>query len=172
MHPRSISSASSVRLRTFGCLFFLIWAAMASLYAQSTGSVVGTVTDSSGANFAGGPVTLTNIGTSERRASLTDNNGNYQFFSVVPGKYRVDIEKPGFKHFTQELTVQLDTASRVDVAMQVGEMTQLVEVTAQSALVQTDSATLGQVVEGRQVDEMPLSGRNVMVYQTIVQEEK
>jgi hypothetical protein len=56
----------------------------------------------------------------------------------------------------------VDGVSRVDATMQVGDVTQLVEVTSQADLVQTDSAILGQVVEGRQVDEMPLSGRNVM----------
>lgn len=162
MYPRSIGTTPAVRLRTLGLLTFLLGAAMAPLYAQSSGSVVGTVTDVTGASFPQAPVALINTGTAERRSSQTDANGNYQFVSVVPGKYKVDIEKPGFKHFSADVNVQIDSASRVDAVMQVGDITQLVEVTSQADLLQTDSATLGQVVEGRQVDEMPLSGRNVM----------
>src|SRR5258708_5221611 len=157
-----MGSATLVRLRTFSSLLFLIWAGITLLYAQSAGSVVGTATDSSGASFAGGPVTLTNIGTSERRSGQTDNNGNYQFVNVAPGRYKIEIEKEGFKRYSTEVPVQVDTASRVDVVMQLGDVSQLVEVSAQSALLQTDSATLGQVVEGREVEEMPLNGRNVM----------
>src|SRR5438874_2192671 len=131
-----IGSATLVRLRTSSFLLLLIWAGITSLYAQSTGSVVGTVSDSSGASFAGGPVTLTNLGTSERRSGQTDINGNYQFVNVLPGRYKVEIEKEGFKRFTTEVTVQLDTSSRLDVVMQLGDVSQLVEVSAQAALLQ------------------------------------
>ena len=120
------------------------------------------MTDSTGGSFPGAAVIPHQRGTAERRSVQTDSNGNYQFVSVVPGTYRIEIEKAGFKRFSTEVRVQIDATSRVDAVMQVGDVTQLVEVSAQAALVQTDSATLGQVVEGRQVEEMPLNGRNVM----------
>ena len=162
MHRNLVVTVPVLRLRNFSLLIFSMLFAVAQLCAQSTGSVVGTVTDTSGSSFPGANVTLTNTGTGERRTNQTDANGGYQFVSVIPGSYRVEIGKEGFKKFASDVTVQIDTPSRVDAQMQVGDITQTVEVSSQADLVQTDSATLGQVVEGRQVDEMPLSGRNVM----------
>lgn len=156
MNPRSIFSSASVLLRA-SILILAISLSSVSVRAQSTGSVVGTVTDPSGGSFPGASVSLTNTQTSERRTSQTDANGNYQFVSVLPGNYSIEMEKTGFKRFTRQVMVQLDSVSRVDAVMQVGDVTQTVEVTSQADLVQTDSATLGQTVEGRQVDEMPLS---------------
>ena len=136
----------------------------APLGAQSFfGSIVGTVTDSTGAVVANASVTLTNTGTSEKKAAPSDANGNYQFMNLLPGTYRVDIETPGFKHLTRDqIQVRVDNAVRVDGALEVGEVTQTMEVSAQAAQLQTESATLNQVVEGRQVSEMPLNGRNIM----------
>jgi hypothetical protein len=127
----------------------------------SFGSIVGTITDQSGAIVPGAVVTLTNLGTSERRTVESDTSGNYQFVNLVPGNYRVDIEMSGFKRLTREVQVAVLSTTRVDAAMEVGDIGQTVEVTGQTALLQTDSASVGQVVEGRTVTEMPLNGRNV-----------
>jgi hypothetical protein len=133
-----------------------------SLWAQSAGSVVGTITDASQAAIPGTPVTLTSVSTAEHRPADTDANGNYSFTSVPPGEYRIDIEKPGFKHFTRTIDVQVDTVVRADARMELGDISQTIEISSQAALLQTDSASLSQVVEGRQVLEMPLNGRNVL----------
>jgi hypothetical protein len=106
---------------------------------------------------------LTNTGTSERRPAESDSSGNYQFVNLVPGRYKIDIEKAGFKHVTRdEIVVEVQATVRIDVSMQVGDVGQTVEVTAQTPLLQTESASLGQVVEARKVQEMPLNGRNVL----------
>ena len=127
------------------------------------GSVVGTVTDASGATVPDAAVTLTNPGTAERRTAQTDGNGNYQFVNLVPGSYKMDLEKPGFKRLTRDgIQVQVQATVRIDAAMQVGEVTQTMEVTAQTPLLQTEQAALSQVVEGRMAQEMPLNGRNVL----------
>jgi len=93
----------------------------APLAAQSFfGSIVGTVTDSSGAVIANASATLTNTGTSEKKTAQTDANGNYQFLNLVPGMYKVDVEQQGFKHLTRgQVEVRVDTATRVDVALNV-----------------------------------------------------
>ena len=128
----------------------------------SYGSIVGTVTDNSGAVVPGAAVTLTNLGTSEKRSINSDNNGNYEFVNLVPETYRLDIEKTGFKHFTStQIQVQVQSTVRLDAAMQVGDVGQTIEVTGQAPLLQTDNATVGQVVEGQIVTDMPLNGRNV-----------
>jgi hypothetical protein len=92
----------------------------------------------------------------------SDNSGNYQFVNLAPGNYKVDIEKSGFKRLTRDpVQVAVLSTTRVDAAMEVGDIGQTVEVISQTALLQTDSASVGQVVEGRAVTEMPLNGRNV-----------
>lgn len=132
--------------------------------AQSSyGSVVGTITDSTGAAVPGAAVVLVNAGTSERRSMDTDSSGNFQFVNLVPGTYRVDVEKQGFKRMTRDgVQVAVQTVIRVDSTMQVGDVGQTVEVSGQAPLLQTENASVGQVVEGRVVTEMPLNGRNVM----------
>ena len=133
------------------------------LSAQTSyGSIVGTTTDLTGATVPDAAVTLTNLGTSEKRTAQTDSNGNYEFVNLVPANYRIDIEKAGFKHFTSnQIQVQVQTTVRIDASMEVGEVNQTIEVTGQAPLLQTDNATIGQVVEGQVVTDMPLNGRNV-----------
>ena len=134
------------------------------LAAQTSyGSVVGTVVDNSQAVVPGAAVALTNTGTSERRTMETDASGNYQFVNLVPGTYRLDVEKQGFQHMVRDgVTVEVQNIARIDFTMQVGEVGQTVEVQAQTPLLQTENASVGQVVADRVVTEMPLNGRNVM----------
>jgi Carboxypeptidase regulatory-like domain len=134
-----------------------------SLYSQSTyGSVSGTVADSTGAAVTEANVTLTNLGTGEKRTQSSGADGLFTFVNLFPGSYRVDVEKTGFKHFTQNpVTVQVNQDTHVVATLQVGEVSQVVEVTSQSSLLQTESASLGQVVEQRKADELPLNGRNI-----------
>ncbi len=133
------------------------------------GSVVGTVTDATGAVVPDVNVALTNIGTAERRTMKTDAQGNYLFVNLVPGRYRLEMQKDGFKRFAREpITVEVQAAVRIDVTLEVGEVTQTVEVSAETPLMQTENASLGQVVEARKVLEMPLNGRNVLNLVTLV----
>ncbi len=127
------------------------------------GSIVGTVTDTTGATVPRATAVLINIGTAERRTAETDDSGNYRFVNLIPGKYRVEIEKTGFKRMTRDgIEVQVEASVRIDAAMQVGDVGQVVEVTASAPLLQTETTALGQVVEARRVQEMPLNGRNVL----------
>lgn len=147
-------------LLTAACLSILCLPVSAQ---SSYGSIVGTVTDSTGASVAGATVAITNLGTSERRAEESDNSGNYQFVNLSPGEYRLEIEKTGFKRLTRaRVQVTVSTSTRIDAPMELGEVSQTVEVAGQAELLQTDNASVGQVVEGRAVLEMPLNGRNVM----------
>src|SRR6202162_3076731 len=140
-----------------------------SLYGQSTyGSIVRTVTDSSGAVLPDAKVTLTNAGTGEKRAQSTGSDGLFTFVNLFPGQYRIDVEKQGFKHFVRpEVTVEVQQNTRVDAAMQVGEVSQVVEVTSETPLLQTESSSLGTVVDQREANELPLNGRNIFNLTTI-----
>jgi hypothetical protein len=147
----------------FLCILSLASPATSLLAQNSYGSLVGTVTDPSGAVTPEASVTLTNLGTSEHRGTKTDANGSYQFLSLVPGHYEVDIERDGFKSFTrQPIDVQVQTATRIDATLQVGDVRQIVHVTSETPLLQTQSASLGQTIEGSNVQNMPLNGRNLM----------
>lgn len=126
------------------------------------GSVVGTVTDASNSAVPAANVTLINVGTNDRRTGTSEESGSYQFLNLTPGQYRVEVEKTGFRRFIRDaITVEVQSAVRIDVSMQLGDVNQVVEVTSQSPVLQTEDASLGQVVEARKVLEMPLNGRNV-----------
>jgi hypothetical protein len=140
-----------------------------SLQGQSTyGSVAGAVTDPSGAAIADAQVTLTNVGTQEARKQPSGSEGLFQFVNVIPGQYRMDVEKAGFKHFTrQPVVVEVQQVVRIDVPLSIGELSQTVEVNAETPLLQTETSSLGQVVEQRKANELPLNGRNIFNLITI-----
>jgi hypothetical protein len=127
------------------------------------GSIVGTITDATGGSMPNAAVTLTNTGTAELRKAQTGADGSYQFLNLIPGEYKVDVEKDGFRHYTRNnITLEVAAVARIDVPMQIGDVTQSVEVTTQAALLQTENAALSQVVSTRSVQELPINGRNVL----------
>jgi Carboxypeptidase regulatory-like domain len=133
------------------------------LTAQTTyGSISGTVSDPSGSAISDAQVTLTNNGTGEKRIQRTSGDGLYSFVNLLPGSYRVDAEKPGFKRTSQpEVIVQVQQTSSINLTLQVGDVNQTIEVTGETPLLQPDSASLGQVIDERKTNEIPLNGRNV-----------
>ncbi len=147
----------------------LVLTTSVSLHGQSTfGTVDGSVVDSSGAVVTGAQVTLTNVGTQEKRTQPTGNEGLYQFVNVVPGNYRLDVEKAGFKHFTRnDVVVQVNQDTHINATLPVGQVTETVEVTAETPLLQAETSSLGQVVEERKANELPLNGRNIFNLITI-----
>jgi hypothetical protein len=91
------------------------------------GSVLGTVTDSSGGVIPGASVSLANIGTSENRSTTTESNGSYRFVSLAPGRYRLLVEAAGFKRLTREpIAVEVEAAVRIDAVLQVGNVNETV----------------------------------------------
>ena len=148
----------------------LLYACFSSLsFAQTTyGSVSGSVTDSTGAAVAEAQVTLTNIGTAEKRTQSTGGDGLYSFVNLIPGEYRIDVEKQGFKHFTRaNVLVQVNQASKIDAVLAVGQVTETVEVSSEIPLLQPETSSLGTVVDTRAATELPLNGRNIFNLTTI-----
>jgi hypothetical protein len=133
-------------------------------YSQNTtGSIVGTVTDASGASVANATVTVTNIATSDKRTTSSSDSGEYQVLTLQPGQYSLTIEGTGFKRYSRSpVEVQVEQATRVNVQMAIGAVTEQVTVTSSAPIMQSENASLGQVVQGRAVTEMPLNGRNVL----------
>src|ERR1700737_3098680 len=120
--------------------FFLSMSCL--LHAQSTyGSISGTVADTSGAAVTEANVTLTNLGTSEKRTQSSGSDGLFTFVNLFPGQYRIDVEKAGFKHYTRTpITVDVQQSVHIDAPLQVGEVTQVVEVTSETPLLQTETS--------------------------------
>jgi hypothetical protein len=132
------------------------------LIAQvDTGSITGRVTDASGAVIGGGKVTLTNAGTGASLTTTTDSDGTYKFSPVRIGTYKLDATSQGFQTISQkEVTVTIGSNVVVDFTLKPGSATETVEVTAAAPVLQTQDASVGQVIDSRNVNNLPLNGRN------------
>ena len=131
--------------------------------AQNTyGTVVGIVTDETGAVIPGASVQATNVGTNLVYIAETSASGDYRILNLLPGTYDVSVEHTGFKKsVTSGITVQVNQSVRVEIALQVGDVVETVEVTAAAvAQLETTRATLGTVVANEKVVELPLNGRD------------
>src|SRR5689334_17587929 len=144
-------------------LSFAFFSASLLMQGQSTyGSVTGIVTDPSGASITDAKVTLTNLGTAEARTQSSNADGLYSFVNVIPGNYKIDVEKAGFKRITRTpVTVEVQQSSKIDVSLPVGQASETVEVTSETPLLQAETSSLGQVIEQRKANELPLNGRNI-----------
>ena len=142
-------------------LGLLLCVAGAPLVAQTTtGSIVGTVTDPSGGVIGGATVTVTNTDTNIAVKTTTDTAGNYVVTPLSVGRYSVTVEAAGFKKSVRsDIPVNVQDRIRVDAALEVGAVTDTVEVQAAAPLLQTDTSYLGQVVDSQRIVDLPLNGR-------------
>ncbi len=133
------------------------------VFGQGTfGSISGSVADPSGGAIAHALVTLTNLATNAKTTTLSNDSGFYEFVNVAPADYRLEAELSGFKRFArQPVTVQVQQAYRVDIRMELGSVTETMEVKGETPLLQVQTSSLGEVIAGRSVNDMPLNGRNV-----------
>lgn len=153
---RAVSALASAIFLTLGLL-----AGPTSLFAQSdTGRVVGTVSDNTGAMIPGATVTLTNTETSATQTAKADDSGNFTFPAQPRGAYKISVTQSGFASQSQDFVLQVSQVQTVNFKLTLGSETQTVEVTSAAPLVDTSTSTVGEVVEGRQVTELPLNGRN------------
>lgn len=153
------------QLRVLGLLTVLLSVLSLGLVDASaqdpTGRILGTITDPKGGAIAGAKVTVTNIATQIHNEAVTDRDGSFQVLDLPIGSYKVEIEKSGFKKVAVEgQTLTINRALRVDVQMELGAATEVVEVTAQTAGVETVSSTIGQTMTGSSISTLPLNGRN------------
>ncbi len=125
------------------------------------GSLVGRVTDQSGAVVAGAAVRATNAGTGAITDATTNESGYYEFPLLAVGKYVLSVEKGGFrKAASSEIDLHAGTQPRIDIALQLGAVTDSVTVSAEAPVINETSTELGTVIDERKVTEMPLNGRN------------
>ncbi len=129
-----------------------------TLFGQAvSGTLLGSVTDSTGASVAAAKVTATEAATGLIHESVTNESGNYTFPDMTPGVYSVTVEAKGFKKDThQNVDLLSNSSTRVDVAMQTGSVSEEILVTTSPALLQTDRADISTKIEAREVADMPL----------------
>jgi Carboxypeptidase regulatory-like domain len=135
---------------------------LAPMYAQkTTGAITGVVTDATGAVVAMAPVAITNVATAQTRTVNTDDQGVYSAPDLLPGSYQITVKAPNFKEsITKGVELHVASVLTQNIKLQIGGTTETIEVSANSIQVQTDSAALGEVIDGGQVKELPLNGRS------------
>jgi hypothetical protein len=134
-----------------------------SLLGQTLGEITGQVGDQTRAAVAGSVVTLTNTSTNAVRQTNSNEQGLYTFPSVPPGVYNMKVEHPGFKTVTSNnVEVQVQQTVRLDVTLEVGQVTESVQVEASADLLQSSNATVGSVIETKNITELPLNGREYL----------
>lgn len=152
---------SQSRQRIFGVIFIVVIAAVSALGQSGTSRLSGTVADSNGAPIEGAKVTATNEATGVSQTQVTTSGGIYSFASILPGRYTIEVEQSGFKKSVlTNNSVQVDTPTSINIVLEVGNVAETVTVTAEGTTVQTNTATLGNVVEQRTIESLPLNGRN------------
>ena len=132
-------------------------------YAQSeSGRIVGTVTDATGAAIPQATVTLVSKSTGLKLTGTSTASGEINIPAVPAGDYTATVSATGFQSQSQAVTVAVTTSLTLTFNLKPGEATTTVEVTGAAALVDTSNATLGETIEGKQITELPLNGRNAL----------
>lgn len=169
-HPSSRQSRTLTHGKSHLCEFLLFVAILAVVCfplgasAQTArGSIVGTISDVSGAVIPEATVTVTEIATKQVYTALANSTGYFVVTSLLPGNYSVEAEKAGFKPNTvQSVEVNVATQVTVNLALAVAGAAEAVTVTSEAALVDTSNASLGQVVRTKAIEDLPLNGRNFL----------
>ncbi|HEV3513345.1 MAG TPA: carboxypeptidase-like regulatory domain-containing protein, partial [Candidatus Sulfotelmatobacter sp.] len=148
-------------------VFALLLVSVPVLAQSTSGRILGTLTDPSGAAVAGATVVVTDVQRGASRTVTTDQSGNYSVPDLQPGDYKIHVEAKGFKA-VERPSVQIEVASdvRADFALQPGEVNETVTITEEVPLVNATSATLGGTLSNKEINDLPLNGRN---YENLLQ---
>ncbi len=143
-----------------GALVFLL--VSLPVWAQSSAArLQGVVSDPSGAVVPGATVKVTDLGTNRELQTTTgDGTGAWSCPALPPGTYQLEITKPGFKQVQQKVTLEVAQVANINVTLETGAVTEQVVVTAEAALVDSASSDIGLTVQTKQIEDLPLNGRN------------
>lgn len=160
MQHRCLSSVGTTILT----LVLLAVAIGATAFGQSsTGEILGSVADETGAGIVGAQVNLRNASTGEQRSFTTGETGRYTFTLLSPGNYELEVSAPGFRrHLRSGVTLQVGQRATIDISLQLGAVSESVEVSAETQMLDLADASLGQVIENRKILDLPLNGRNIL----------
>src|ERR1700750_669321 len=138
-------------------LFFLAVVGFAA--GQTTqGGIAGTIRDSKGASIAGAKITVTNSGTGLARDTITSDNGSFRILALPAGAYEMRVEAPGFATTTtKDLGIGIDQVRTLDLTLNVSGKAETVTVEANADLTQTESTKVGEIIDNRKVEDLPLN---------------
>ncbi|MEO8649878.1 MAG: TonB-dependent receptor [Acidobacteriota bacterium] len=147
-------------------IFVATFILAASALAQTEkGSIVGTVTDSNGAAVSNATVAVTNLGTKTQQTFTTNDSGIYNIPFLIPGNYEISVTANGFsKTVVNDVVVNVGSRTSVNVTLKVGDVSETVQVTGDSPLLQDENANVGLVITNRQLTELPSQSRNVFTF--------
>ncbi len=149
--------------RKLWLVWFVVGCVLPAFAQQGRGVIFGTVSDPSGAPIVGATVQIKEVDTGTVSNVVSGSQGDYVSPGVAPGNYTVTVDQTGFKSLIRSgLVVQVDQRAEVNLQLQVGSVQEKVEVTADAPLVDTGSATIGDVIENKRVADLPLNGRNAL----------
>jgi Carboxypeptidase regulatory-like domain len=142
-------------------IVLIMLACATALRADVTGSILGTVHDRSQAVIAGAHIVATNVETNLSRETTSDADGSYRILALSAGHYKLAVTAPGFRAFTEkDIVVKVNDELRFDVTLDVGDITEKVEITANAVQVQTENTQLGDVIDSKKMLALPLNGRS------------
>ncbi len=144
---------------------FLFWLPLAG--QETRGTLLGRVADPSDAVIVGAKVVATNTATGVAYTSTTNQTGDYMLPFLIPGPYRITAESQGFKSYARTVDIRQSERVTIDITLEVGEATQTVEVRAETPLLDTSTASMGQVVDVRTITELPLKDGMVLTLATL-----
>jgi Carboxypeptidase regulatory-like domain len=148
--------------RSSGILVVVLALSQIGLAQVERGTITGAVTDAKGANVADATVRVTEESTNETVLLQTDSAGEYTASNLTPGAYTVQVEKAGFaSHVNKGFVIQVFQTARLDVVLNVGTVSESVQVTSALPLLQSENASVGQVISTQAINELPLNGRNM-----------
>jgi hypothetical protein len=160
---------SRIRL-IIGSLLVQVWSITPASFGQATsGNIIGTVSDPSGAVIGGVQITVTNAGTGVSATVQSNESGNYEITHLLPGTYKVSFSKQGFQTIVQEnVSVVVGQSSPVNVTLQVGQTQQNVTVTAAPPLMQVDRAEVATHLDSQTIENIPVLNRNFTNFELLL----
>jgi hypothetical protein len=159
---RKKKSGCSIALQVVMICLLALLGGLNALAQSTTATIIGNVTDSTGAAITTATITVTNLDTKQPTVLTTNQSGEYRADLLPVGHYQVAVNAKGFKKFVQEnITLTVDLLIRVDVVLGTGSESETITVTAEPPQLNMDNATIGNTVESSEVNSLPLVDRNV-----------
>ena len=153
--------SSLVKKTVIGILGLFLCASFA-LAQSETARLQGTITDASGAVIPNATIKVINKSTNHEVTAQSNSEGNYSILSLQPGQYRIEVTQSNFKTTRQDVTLEVAQIADLNFALEAGDVTAVVEVSTATPLIESGSSAIGEVIQGKQIVELPLNGRNVL----------